>query len=229
MAAQKVAYRPDIDGLRAISIFLVVIYHAHPWLIPGGFVGVDVFFVISGFLITKIVLADISAGRFSVADFYGRRVRRLFPALTTVLVATVATGWFVLLPDQYELLGKNLVASVAFAANLFQLTQTGYFAPTASENPLLHLWSLGIEEQFYIFWPPLLLLIADTRRRWLWISLLALLSFCAGLGALFGFKEWSFYSPVARAWELLVGCLLAAIDLNSRLSLRVPENALGAL
>ena len=223
------AYRPDIDGLRAISILLVVIYHAHPWLIPGGFVGVDVFFVISGFLITKIVLADISAGRFSVAIFYGRRVRRLFPALLIVLVATVTIGWFVLLPDRYELLGKNLVAGTAFTANLFQLTQTGYFASTATESPLLHLWSLGIEEQFYIFWPPILLIIAGTRRPWLWICVLALLSFCAGLGALFGFKEWSFYSPVARAWELLVGCLLAAIDLNSRLSQRVPKNALGAL
>ena len=229
MATHKVAYRPDIDGLRALSIFLVVIYHAHPWLIPGGFVGVDVFFVISGFVITKIVLADVSAERFSVTMFYGRRVRRLFPALLTVLLVTVAIGWFVLLPDQYELLGKNLVAGVAFTANLFQLTQTGYFAPTAIENPLLHLWSLGIEEQFYIFWPPILLLIAGTRRRLLWICLIALLSFCTGLSVVFGFKDWSFYSPVTRAWELLVGCFLAEIDLHSsRPPALVSENVLSA-
>jgi peptidoglycan/LPS O-acetylase OafA/YrhL len=188
------------------------------------------FFVISGFVITKIVLADILAGRFSIGNFSGRRVRRLFPALITVLVVTGAIGWFVLLPAQYELLAKNLVAGVAFAANLFQLTETGYFAPTATENPLLHLWSLGIEEQFYIFWPPILLLIAGARRQWSWICLLAALSFCAGLGVLSGFKDWSFYSPIARGWELLVGCSVAVINLtSSRLPVRVPDHALSAL
>jgi len=230
MVGQSEAYRPDIDGLRAISIFVVVIYHAQPWLIPGGYVGVDVFFVISGFLITRILLTEISASRFSVAGFYGRRVRRLFPALIIVLAVTAAIGWFVLLPDQYEFLGKNIAAGVAFAANLFQLSQTGYFAPASAEYPLLHLWSLGIEEQFYIVWPPVLLLVANTRRRRLWIGLLALLSFCAGLTVLFGFKDLAFYSPLARGWELLVGCLLADINLRtSRLHLRVSENVLSCL
>jgi hypothetical protein len=124
---------------------------------------------------------------------------------------------------------RTSLRGVAFTANLFQLTQTGYFAPTAIENPLLHLWSLGIEEQFYIFWPPILLLIAGTRRRLLWICLLALLSFCTGLNVVFGFKDWSFYSPVTRAWELLVGCFLAEIDLHSsRPPVRVSENVLSA-
>src|SRR4029079_9045775 len=129
-----------------------IAYHAHPWLVPGGFVGVDVFFVISGFLISRIILSQCDASRFSLVDFYARRARRILPALLLVLVTTCAIGWFVLLPDQFVLLGKNIVAGIAFASNLFQLSQAGYFAPDAADNPLLHLWSLGIEEQFYVFW-----------------------------------------------------------------------------
>src|SRR5215471_9630363 len=151
MPMQGTPYRPEIDGLRAISIFLVVAYHASPWLIPGGFVGVDIFFVISGFLITQIILSEIASHGFSIARFYGRRVRRIFPALIVVLAFSYAIGWLVLLPNQLELFGKNIIAGVAFAANLFQISQTGYFAPSAANNPLLHLWSLGVEEQFYIF------------------------------------------------------------------------------
>jgi len=216
MTAQKTPYRPEIDGLRAISILLVVAYHAIPSLVPGGFIGVDVFFVISGFLITKIISGEIAIGLFSVASFYARRVRRIFPALITVLAATAAVGWFVLLPDQFELFGKNLIASVLFANNLFQLTQAGYFAAAAADNPLLHLWSLGIEEQFYIFWPLVLLLIAHAPRSRLWIGLLAAASFCASFTLFFGLKDWAFYSPVARAWELLVGCLLADVELSKQ-------------
>ena len=146
------AYRADIDGLRAISIMLVVGYHAE--LVPGGFIGVDIFFVISGFLITRNILRQVEAGDFSYTGFYGRRIRRLFPALAVVLAAAYVVGWFVLLPDAFSLLGKSMAAGVAFVSNLFQLTQLGYFASDATENPLIHLWSLGIEEQFYIFWPP---------------------------------------------------------------------------
>jgi peptidoglycan/LPS O-acetylase OafA/YrhL len=143
------SYRPDIDGLRAVSILLVVAYHAHPWAVPGGFIGVDVFFVISGFLISRIILSECDAGHFSLLGFYARRVRRIVPALLIVLIATCVIGWGVLLPDQFILLGKNVIAGVAFSSNLFQLSQTGYFAPDAIDNPLLHLWSLGVEEQFY--------------------------------------------------------------------------------
>src|SRR5207248_1761497 len=121
-----------------------------PWMLPGGFVGVDIFFVISGFLITRILLAP---GDISLATFYARRIKRIFPALIAVLLATYALGWVILLPSQFRLLGENIAASVLFASNLFQLGRTGYFAPLAAENPLLHLWSLGVEEQFYIFWP----------------------------------------------------------------------------
>ena len=224
---QGTPYRPEIDGLRAISIFLVVAYHAHPWLIPGGFIGVDIFFVISGFLITRILLREMESGGFSITNFYGRRVRRIFPALIVVLVATYAMGWFILLPDQMQLLGENVAASVAFAANLFQISQAGYFAPDVAENPLLHLWSLGVEEQFYIFWPPALLLIVGSIRRSPWFGILAAVSFGVSLIGLFGHKDWAFYSPLARAWELLAGGILAGTHLSSRLSSRrfaIPEN-----
>jgi peptidoglycan/LPS O-acetylase OafA/YrhL len=208
-SGKDLPYRPDIDGLRALSILLVVAYHAQPWLVPGGFIGVDIFFVISGFLITRIILAEDRAGHFSSLKFYARRVRRIFPALIVVLAASYLIGWFVLLPDGFSLLGQSTAAGVAFVSNLFQLSQTGYFAPDAGENPLLHLWSLGIEEQFYIFWPLLLLALVATKHRRLWIAIIALTSFGISLAILFGHKEWSFYSPVSRAWELLAGAILA--------------------
>jgi peptidoglycan/LPS O-acetylase OafA/YrhL len=167
------AYRPDIDGLRAISILLVVLYHAQPWLVPGGYIGVDIFFVISGFLITRLILGEIEAGGFSALTFYARRVRRIFPALIVVLATSWLIGWFVLLPDAFTRPGKNIAAGVGFFSNLFQLWQTGYFAPDIAENPLVHLWSLGIEEQFYIFWPLTLLLIAASKRRHVYIFGLA--------------------------------------------------------
>jgi peptidoglycan/LPS O-acetylase OafA/YrhL len=210
------AYRADIDGLRAVSILLVVGYHAE--FIAGGFVGVDVFFVISGFLITRIILTQVAEGDFSAVEFYGCRIRRIFPALVVVLAATYLIGWFVLLPEAFALLGKSIAAGVAFVSNLFQLTQLGYFAPDATENPLLHLWSLGIEEQFYIVWPLLLSLLFAARRRWLWIAAIAAASFAVSLLIFLGYKEWSFYSPLARAWELLAGGLVAsrAIDRAGR-------------
>ena len=182
-------------------------YHAQ-W-IPGGFVGVDIFFVISGFLITRIILTQASDGTFSWLDFYARRICRIFPALIAVLAVTYVIGWFVLLPKGFALLGENIAASVLFASNLFQLSQVGYFAPDAAENPLLHLWSLGIEEQFYIFWPPALLLIFRSKRQWFWMAAIAAVSFGASLMIFFGDKAWAFYSPVSRAWELLAGGMLA--------------------
>jgi peptidoglycan/LPS O-acetylase OafA/YrhL len=206
---QSLNYRPDLDGLRAVSILFVVGYHAHPWLLPGGFIGVDVFFVISGFLITQILVAQEQAGRFSIADFYARRVRRIFPALIAVLAVAYVIGWLILLPDQFQLMGKNITAGVVFGSNLFQLGQTGYFTPDAAENPLLHLWSLGVEEQFYIFWPLTLLLLARSPHRRKWIIAALVASFAAALLTAINHKDWAFYSPVTRAWELLVGCLLA--------------------
>ena len=202
-------YRADIDGLRAVSILLVVGYHAQPWLVPGGFIGVDIFFVISGFLISRIILTQIKVGTFSSLEFYARRIRRIFPALIVVLAATYLIGWFVLLPDGFSVLGESIAAGVGFVSNLFQLRQAGYFAPDAAENPLLHLWSLGIEEQFYIFWPPVLLMLSGSKRRGFWMVVIAAASFCVSLMIFFGYKEWSFYSPISRAWELLAGGIVA--------------------
>jgi len=211
-------YRADIDGLRAVSILLVVSFHAHPWLLPGGFIGVDVFFVISGFLITRLLLDEQAAtGHISIPNFYARRARRIFPALILVLAVSYLAGWLILMPDQFRLLGQNIVAGALFASNLFQLGQTGYFAPLAAESPLLHLWSLGIEEQFYIFWPWVLVLLGSSpRRRGHWLLLLAACSFAANLVAVFSYKDWAFYSPATRAWELLAGCAVADLRLERR-------------
>ena len=149
-------YRPDIDGLRAVAVASVVIFHAFPDWLPGGFVGVDIFFVISGFLISGIILGDLNKERFSFVDFYARRVRRIFPALIVVLAACLVLGWFVLLTVEYESLGLHTVAGAGFVSNLLLWSEAGYFDVAASLKPLLHLWSLGVEEQFYLFWPLLL-------------------------------------------------------------------------
>jgi peptidoglycan/LPS O-acetylase OafA/YrhL len=204
-----VAYRADIDGLRAIAVMLVVEYHAQPWLMPGGFVGVDVFFVISGFLITRIILTQLDSRSFSLTEFYARRIRRIFPALIVVLAVTYLIGWFVLLPDGFSLLGWSIVAGVGFVSNLFQLSQASYFAPNAAENPLLHLWSLGIEEQFYIFWPLVLMMAFGSKRSWLWMTGIAAVSIGISLLIFAGYKEWSFYSPLSRGWELMAGGMVA--------------------
>ena len=201
-------YRSDIDGLRAVSILLVVAYHAGPQLVPGGFIGVDIFFVISGFLITRIILSQTRTGQFRLLDFYARRVRRIFPALAVVLLVTYALGWLLLMPQDFALLGENMVAGAAFVSNLFQLRHVGYFDPDMAENPLLHLWSLGIEEQFYIFWP-LALLLAGSRLRKSWMIGIAAVSFVTSLLIFLGYSQWSFYAPIPRAWELLVGGLAA--------------------
>lgn len=204
------SYRPDINGLRAVSIVLVVGYHAHPWMLPGGFIGVDVFFVISGFLITRILFAPDGI---SLGAFYSRRIKRIFPALIAVLLGTYALGWAILLPAQFRLLGENIAASVLFASNLFQLSQAGYFAPLAAENPLLHLWSLGVEEQFYIFWPLALSLLMRSPRRRQYIMGAIAMSLIAGLILVRSSPNWAFYSPMPRAWELLIGGLLAEANL----------------
>jgi peptidoglycan/LPS O-acetylase OafA/YrhL len=202
-------YRPDIDGLRAVSILLVVVFHAFPPAVSGGFVGVDVFFVISGFLITKIIVSELSAGTFSLGGFYARRVRRIFPALICVLIFTYLAGWLVLLPNDFATLGKNIASGAAFIFNLTQIRAAGYFASDASANPVLHLWSLGIEEQFYIFWPLFVAATFAGRRFQLAISAIALASFAANLALVGSWPEFAFYSPMTRGWELLAGGLLS--------------------
>ena len=139
---------------------LVLNFHAFPDAMPGGFIGVDVFFVISGFLITGIITRELELGRFSLVEFYNRRIRRIFPALIVVLGATLMLGWFWMLPQAFAQLGSDTFASAAFLANIALLLQSGYFDVESAKKPLLHLWSLGIEEQFYLFWPLLLMLAA---------------------------------------------------------------------
>src|ERR1700675_1487781 len=156
-------YRPDIDGLRAVAVGVVVAYHAFPKFLAGGFIGVDVFFVISGYLITPLVLTSLQAGTFRLSEFYRRRVRRIVPALLLVMLTCCLFGWLLLLPSELQSLGKSMSWSAPFLANLYFARNGGYFDKAADLNPLLHLWSLGVEEQFYIFWPVLLMLAVKRR------------------------------------------------------------------
>jgi peptidoglycan/LPS O-acetylase OafA/YrhL len=216
-------YRPDIDGLRAIAVLLVLIFHAFPEAAPGGFVGVDVFFVISGFLITGIIARELDEERFSLAGFYARRIRRIFPALIVVLALVLVAGWLVMLPSAYAQLGSDVFASAAFFANIALLLQSGYFDVESAKKPLLHLWSLGIEEQFYLFWPLLLMLAARLRLKLFWIAaILGTASFALNLLLIGWNPVATFYLPFTRAFELLAGALLALgwnqIDKPSRAS-----------
>jgi peptidoglycan/LPS O-acetylase OafA/YrhL len=206
-----IKYRPDIDGLRAIAVLMVVGFHAFPGRIAGGFIGVDVFFVISGFLISTILLGDLRKGRFSLATFYLRRMRRIFPALIVVMLACLAGGWLLLLRDEYQALGNQVASGAAFVANLLFWHESGYFDRAADFKPLLHLWSLGIGEQFYFVWP--LMLWAAWRylpRRLPWLLLgVGTASFAFSLFLTERDATAAFYSPVSRFWELLAGAGLA--------------------
>ncbi|MGC2165385.1 MAG: acyltransferase, partial [Gallionella sp.] len=143
-------YRTDIDGLRAIAVLCVIGFHAFPNWLKGGFVGVDIFFVISGFLISSIIVNSLDQGTFSFAEFYARRVKRIFPALILVMASCFVFGWFALLPDEYKQLGKHIASGATFISNFTFWQEAGYFDKSTDSKPLLHLWSLGIEEQFYI-------------------------------------------------------------------------------
>ena len=152
----QVKYRPDIDGLRAIAVIFVVCFHAFPNIFKGGFVGVDIFFVISGYLITKIIFESLNAGVFSFQDFYLRRIKRIFPALSLVLFAVCLFGSLSLYVDEYNHLKKHIAGGVFFLSNFLLWSESGYFDVSAETKPLLHLWSLGVEEQFYLVWPLLI-------------------------------------------------------------------------
>jgi peptidoglycan/LPS O-acetylase OafA/YrhL len=156
-------YIPAIDGLRAIAVLSVILFHAFPQLVPGGYIGVDIFFVISGYLITNIIVTQASSGTFSFKDFYARRIRRIFPALIIVLVSVYALGWFVMLADEFKQLGKHIAAGAGFVANWAYWLESGYFDELHELKPLLNLWSLGVEEQFYIFWPCIILLLVKFK------------------------------------------------------------------
>ena len=214
------AYRPDIDGLRALAILFVVIYHAFPTVITGGFVGVDVFFVISGFLISKIIYIQLDDGRFSFVQFYIRRIKRIFPALFVVLTFCFAFGWFNLLADEFAQLGMHIAGGAGFISNLVLWNESGYFDNASETKPLLHLWSLGIEEQFYFFWPILLVIAWKKKINFLVIGLLiGAISFIANVYEVRYALNFTaaFYSPLTRFWELMVGAVLAYVSLNKNI------------
>ena len=214
MVSDRAAYRGDIDGLRAIAVLLVIGFHFFPRYVPGGFIGVDVFFVISGFLITRLIVVGLEAGSFTLMDFYARRIKRIFPALAVVLAASLVAGWLLLFPLDYRDLGKHAAAAAVFIANFTFLHEAGYFDTSSELKPLLHLWSLGVEEQFYIVWPVLMLL------AWRWryspfvlaVGLLAI-SFVLNIWLTSSEPLAAFYLPVTRFWELMLGGILAIVSL----------------
>jgi peptidoglycan/LPS O-acetylase OafA/YrhL len=210
-------YRKDIDGLRAIAILSVFIYHGFPNLLPGGFVGVDIFFVISGYLISFAIFDGIDKGNFSFSDFYVRRARRIFPALIASLIAIYIVGLFVLLPGELTRLGKNIASAATFTLNFVLKQNTGYFDAAGEQNAALHLWSLCIEEQFYILFPPLFLLISKIRlNRILVIITIILSSFYLNVVTVEDNATAAFYLPTTRFWEMALGSLLAAILIEYR-------------
>jgi peptidoglycan/LPS O-acetylase OafA/YrhL len=203
-------YRPDIDGLRAIAVLTVVAYHAFPHWLRGGFIGVDIFFAISGFLISTIIFQNLERGTFSFADFYSRRVRRIFPALIAVFAACFAFGWYVLLPHEFKQLGQHIAGGAAFISNFLLWQESGYFDNLSDTKPLLHLWSLGIEEQFYILWPLLLWAAHKLKLNSLVLILtIGALSFSLNIYQVRANEIATFYSPQTRIWELLIGAGLA--------------------
>lgn len=210
-------YRPDIDGLRAVSILIVVLFHAG-FGFKGGYVGVDVFFVISGYLITAMLLREMKRGRICLVDFWERRIRRIFPALFVTVASTLAAGCLLMLPESLLELAKSSIAQSLMGANMHFWATSGYFASASEENPLLHMWSLAVEEQFYLLLPLILLLIAKVsslqhgQRRTTIITFLSLffLSLGAGIYTTFTSPDFAFFWLPPRAWELLLGSLLAA-------------------
>lgn len=206
-------YRPDIDGLRALAILPVVAYHAFPEYVPGGFIGVDIFFVISGYLISLIIFRSLNNNNFSFAEFYSHRIKRIFPALILITSTCYAVGWFVLLPDEFKQLGKHIAAGMGFVQNFILYKEAGYFDIASELKPLMHLWSLAVEEQFYLIYPLLV-----------WAAWKARLNILTGLVVLFvisyllnhkGIQQdaaKTFFAPQTRFWELMAGSILAYIS-----------------
>lgn len=205
------SYRPEIDGLRALAILPVVLFHARVAGFTGGFIGVDVFFVISGFLITSLVANDLEQGRFSLLRFWERRARRILPALLTVAVFTMVAGWFVLLPADFARLGGSVLALTTFSSNVFFWQQSGYFGPTADELPLLHTWSLAVEEQFYLLFPITMVVITKFMPKWRTqlVLLFGVSSLLLSVWAVEHMPAAAFYLLPTRAWELALGAWLA--------------------
>lgn len=206
----KSDYRKEIDGLRAFAVLSVVVFHAFPSWLKGGFIGVDVFFVISGFLITCHIFENLNKGQFSFNDFFGRRIRRIFPALILVMVCSLLFGWFALLANEYAQLGKHVASGAGFITNFILVGESGYFDNAAETKPMLHLWSLAVEEQFYIVWPLALWLSWKRKFNLLTLSIIvAGVSFYLNLRFVKTQPIETFFLPIGRFWELLSGSFLA--------------------
>ena len=210
---QGLRYRPDLDGLRALAVALVVGFHAFPNVIPGGFVGVDIFFVLSGFLISTNIYARLADGSFSYAEFYVRRIRRIYPALVVVLIGTLAVGWFLLLADEYRNLATNAFAASVFSSNILLWSEAGYFDTLAAYKQLLNLWSLGVEEQFYLIWPCLAGILWRRGRFLSSVVLISAVSFAVSVRLTSTQPAAAFYLPFARFWELMAGGILAYLHM----------------
>jgi peptidoglycan/LPS O-acetylase OafA/YrhL len=212
-----VGNRRDIDGLRALAVIPVVLFHYGLNGFSGGFVGVDVFFVISGYLITSIICREIEAGRFSLYDFWARRARRILPALSVVMAAALVVGWLLLPPNDYAHLGREIRYQAMFISNILFMRQDGYFDPASELKPLLHTWSLAVEEQYYVIFPLLMVLITRYLRHWRWALFgLLLLSFGLNIWAINRQPDAAFFLLPMRAWELLCGAMLAVVPRSQR-------------
>jgi peptidoglycan/LPS O-acetylase OafA/YrhL len=210
-------YRPDIDGLRAIAVAAVIAYHLVGARLPGGYLGVDIFFVLSGYLITSIIWREICDGSFSIVRFYDRRVRRIMPALLALLILSTIVAIGVLLPADLIGYAKSLLSTLVFIANFYFWRDTNYFSPNAEEKPLLHLWSLGVEEQFYILFPFLLLLIARFFRNGILPICILIVALSLGANVIldtFGGQSPAFFLLPTRAWELGVGAVVAVLPVK---------------
>lgn len=210
MQDKQIQYRADIDGLRAFAVLAVIGFHVSPNTIKGGFIGVDIFFVISGFLITSIILGDLNRNQFNLIDFYSRRIRRIFPALLLVMLSCFAFGWFALLAQEFSQLNKHIFSGSLFISNLVLWNETGYFDNFVDRKLLLNLWSLGVEEQFYLFWPLILSFGFKLKSNiGKLITAILIASFLWNLWVTSTDQSAAFYSPMTRFWELLVGSIAA--------------------
>ncbi len=210
-------YRPEIDGLRAVAVIPVIFYHAGFDIFQGGFIGVDVFFVISGYLISMIIYPKIIENKFSFLDFYERRARRLFPALALIVISVIPFAWFTLLPSDMVSFSKSLVSVFTFSSNILFWSESGYWDTASELKPLLHTWSLSIEEQFYLLFPILLFLIIKIKKSFLTVSIviIGLISFLISCWATFEHPDAAFYLLPSRAWELVIGVVVALIQIKN--------------
>jgi peptidoglycan/LPS O-acetylase OafA/YrhL len=216
-------YRPEIDGLRAVAVLLVVLFHADGRICSGGYIGVDVFFVISGYLITSIISREIEQGKFSLLRFYERRARRILPAFLVVMVFILSASWYLVLPSAFKAVGRAAASSALSLSNVLFWAEDGYFAAASEEKPLLHTWSLGVEEQFYLLLPCLFLFPALRRKsNWIISSCFAV-SLIASVLLVRTHPSAAFFLLPARAWELLLGSLVSVVAADRSVSNRVGQ------